>query len=198
MSHISFKPQHDQMDCGAACLSMIAGAYGKRYSIDYLRDECFLTREGVSLLGITEAAQKIGFECVSAKITTEKLRENREALPCILHWNQNHFVVLQKVANKRGLRVKPAMTLRIADPAHRFVTLYEEKFKKSWLSDGEKGVALFLQPTEKFYASNPPAEKGISIRYLFSYLKEHRGRLLLMFLMLLIGSALTLIFPFLT
>jgi ATP-binding cassette subfamily B protein len=81
---------------------MAASTYGKRYSVEYLREECFLTREGVSLLGITEAAQKIGFETLSAKLTVEKLCENPDLLPCILHWNQNHFVVLYRIVGAKN------------------------------------------------------------------------------------------------
>ena len=177
------------MDCGPSCLTMIASAYGKQYSIEYLREECFLTREGVSLLGITEAAKEIGFETLSAKFSIENLRENQNLFPCILHWNQNHFVVLINVS-KRG-------KWKIADPSHGFITLSEEKFKNSWLSNGEKGIALFLKPTEKFYKLEPPTENRISLRYMFSYLKEHLKRLFGMFLLLFAGSALTLVFPFL-
>jgi len=189
MSKIIFTPQRDQMDCGPSCLTMIASAYGKQYSIEYLREECFLTREGVSLLGITEAAKEIGFETLSAKFSIENLRENQNLFPCILHWNQNHFVVLINVS-KRG-------KWKIADPSHGFITLSEEKFKNSWLSNGEKGIALFLKPTEKFYKLEPPTENRISLRYMFSYLKEHLKRLFGMFLLLFAGSALTLVFPFL-
>jgi len=192
---MKFFPQRDQMDCGPACLAMVASAHGKQYPIEYLREECFLTREGVSLLGITEAAEKIGFECVSAKLSLEQLQKNHQFLPCILHWNQNHFTVLYSFTSpffrRKGIKIK------LADPSHGFITLSEEKFCNSWLSDGEKGVALFLHPTEKFYELEPPSENKISLRYLFSYLKEHRGRLLSMFFLLLMGSALTLIFPFL-
>ena len=94
---MKFTPQHDQMDCGPACLSMIASKYGKKYSLQYLRDNSFLTREGVSLLGLTEASKKIGFDTLSAKLTIEKLIDEKQTLPCILHWNQNHFVVLKKI-----------------------------------------------------------------------------------------------------
>ena len=201
-----FHPQRDQMDCGPACLAMITSAYGKRYSVEYLREECFITREGVSLLGITEAAQKIGFECLSAKLTAEKLRENRELLPCILHWNQNHFIVLRKApaacgggfGRLFGVIFGRKNSWKIADPAHGFVSLSEEKFKKSWLSDGDKGVALFLSPSEKFYELSPPPENKLKLRYLFSYLKNFRLQFFFMFLLLLAGSALTLVFPFLT
>jgi ATP-binding cassette subfamily B protein len=74
MTKLIFHPQHDQMDCGPACLAMVASQYGKYYITEYLREQSFLTREVVSLLGVTEAAQKIGFETVAAKLTIEKLQ----------------------------------------------------------------------------------------------------------------------------
>src|SRR5580698_5412675 len=92
MKHIR---QYDAMDCGPSCLAMIASHYGKKYSLQYLRDRCHITKEGVSLLGITEAAHGIGLETTSALVTLEQLELVDE--PCILHWNQNHFVVLNKV-----------------------------------------------------------------------------------------------------
>ncbi|GHV43257.1 ABC transporter ATP-binding protein [Bacteroidia bacterium] len=224
MSQFHFTPQRDAMDCGPACLSMIASAHGKRYSVEYLREQSFLTKEGVSLLGITEAAQKIGFETLSAKLTVEKLKNCDIPLPCMLHWNQNHFVVLRKAplnppeggkfggAKIRKLFYNLAKAnippfggawggFRIADPAHGFISLSEENFRKSWLSDGEKGVALFLNPTEKFYETEPPVVQTrliASLRQIFSYLKSYKWQLVFMFLLLLAGSALTLIFPFLT
>jgi ATP-binding cassette subfamily B protein len=195
MFYITFSPQRDRMDCGPACLSMVASAYGKRYPVEYLRDECFLTREGVSLLGITEAAKKIGFETLSAKFTVEKLRENHKFLPCIIHWNQNHFVVLHCVVETF---IRKTTKFRIADPAHGFITLSEEKFRESWLSDDEKGIALFLNPTENFYKLQPPVQQKIKLQHLFGYLKSYRWQLFFMFVLLLLGSALTLFFPFLT
>ncbi|MCW3465681.1 cysteine peptidase family C39 domain-containing protein [Chitinophaga nivalis] len=95
---MNFIPQHDQMDCGPACLAMVAGAYGKKYSLQYLRDHSFLTREGVTLSGISEAAQKIGLEALSVKMPVEDFAGM--PLPCILHWNQNHFVVLYEIKKK--------------------------------------------------------------------------------------------------
>ena len=187
------------MDCGPACLAMVSSYHGKTIQAAFLREQSYITREGVSLFGISEAAQKIGFETFSAKLTTEKLIENTETFPCILHWNQNHFVVLHKISkpifpfwgNKRGL-------FHIADPAHGFIKLKEEKFKQSWPSDDEKGVALFLNPTEIFYNFSPPKEEKTSLRYLINYLRPYKLRLLAMFVLLLLGSALTLLFPFLT
>ncbi|MDR0547223.1 MAG: peptidase domain-containing ABC transporter, partial [Dysgonamonadaceae bacterium] len=110
-------------------------------------------------------------------------------LPCILHWNQNHFVVLRSIKAKK---------FYIADPSHGFVKLPEKDFRKSWLPNGEKGVALFLNPTGKFYELQPPAQQKMSLRYMFGYLKSYKWQIVWMFLLLLLGSALTLIFPFLT
>lgn len=195
---LRFIPQKDQMDCGPACLCMIASAYGKAYSLQYLREQSFLTRDGVSMLGITEAAQKIGFETLSALLTVEKLQEM--PLPSILHWNQNHFVVLSKIYDaKRFIPfAKPNWRFVVADPGHGFVTFSESKFKNSWLSNEDKGVALFLEPTEAFYKNTPPKEAKLSIRYILGYLKPYKKQLFTLFSMLLLGSGIALVFPFLT
>ena len=177
------------MDCGPACLCIIALKYGKKYSLQYLRDSCNISKEGVSLLGICEAAQNIGFKTNPAKLTVEKLRDKMDSHPCLLHWNQNHFVVLYQI--KRNI-------FYIADPGHGLVKLKEDRFKKSWLSDGDKGVALFLEPTQNFYKAQPPLSTNISIKFLFHYLTPYTKQLAWMFLLLLIGSCITLIFPFLT
>ncbi|MDR0829083.1 MAG: hypothetical protein LBN95_03100, partial [Prevotellaceae bacterium] len=87
--------QLDAMDCGATCLRMISKFYGKIYSNQFLREKSFITREGVSMLGISEAAESIGFRTQGVKIDVGALRAT--PLPCILHWNQNHFVVLYKI-----------------------------------------------------------------------------------------------------
>lgn len=90
---MKFIAQHDQMDCGPACIAMIAMYFKKKYPLGYLRENCFLSKDGVSLLGISIAAEKIGFDTFSAKLNIQEL-SLKENLPCILHWNQNHFVVL--------------------------------------------------------------------------------------------------------
>ena len=192
---MKFFPQHDQMDCGPSCLAMIASKYGKNYSLQYLRDNSFLTREGVSLLGLTEASKKIGFETLSAKLTIEKLIEEKQTLPCILHWNQNHFVVLKKIT--RNIFTKK-LFFHLADPSHGLIKLDEIKFKKSWIVDDNKGVSLFLEPTNDFYKKTPPVNNTVTIKYLFTYLKPYTNKLSIMFLLLLFGSLLTLILPFLT
>jgi ATP-binding cassette subfamily B protein len=191
---MNFVAQHDQMDCGPACLSMIARFYGKRYALKYLRDLSFLTREGVSLAGISEAAQRIGMEAVSAQLTADVLATI--PLPCVLHWNKNHFVVLYKIKKKR---FSDQLIYKIADPGYGFISLSAAEFEKSWFSDEDTGVALILEPAEEFHQLNPPQEEiNLSFRQLIGYLTPYRKQLLLMFLLLLAGSAITFVLPFLT
>lgn len=192
---MKFIPQHDQMDCGPACLAMITSKYGKNYSLQYLRKNSFLTKDGVSLLGISEASKKIGFETLTAKLSVEKLITEKDSLPCILHWNQNHFVVLKKITI--GL-FNQNYYFHIADPAHGFIKLNEENFAKSWIADNKKGVALFLNPTEEFYRQTPKKEEKLSVKHLFKHLSPFKKQISTMFVLLLLGSLLNLIFPFLT
>lgn len=192
---MTFTPQHDQMDCGPACLCMIASAHGKKYPLNFLREHSFISREGVSLLGISDAASKIGFETFSTKLTTDDLIEQRNVMPAVLHWNQNHFVVLKKIS-KNILTGK--YKFHVADPAHGIIKLSREKFESCWLSFNDIGVALFLDPTEKFNNTQPPEENSLTISYMFNYLKPYKTQLAIMFILLLFGSGLTLVFPFLT
>ncbi|GEJ45975.1 peptidase domain-containing ABC transporter [Chryseobacterium sp. ON_d1] len=189
---MKFIAQHDQMDCGPACLAMISAFYGKEFGLQYLRDRSFITRDGVSLLGIKEAAEKIGFECFASSLGIEDLDGNM--LPCILHWDQNHFVVLHKIKRKRSGQ----LSFKVADPGHGLLSLNEENFKKSWLSDEYCGIALFLEPTEKFHEYKVPEEQNLSLKYLLRYLRPHRRQMLLMFLFLFLGTVTTLFFPILT
>lgn len=137
--------QLDSMDCGPSCLRMIAKFYGRVYSIQNLREKAFITREGVSMLGISEAAEAIGFRTQGVRITVEEL-EKECPLPCILHWNQWHFVVCYKI--KKG-------KFYIADPAAGLITYTREEFKRCWVStkvDGQDtGTALLLEPGPEFY-----------------------------------------------
>ena len=186
--------QSDSMLCGIACLQMICKSFGKEHSTTYLEKLCFATNEGVSLLGIGHAANKIGLSSRSIKTTIEGLVRNHGSY--ILHWNQNHFVVLYKV--------KKGKIFYIADPGKGLVTYNLEEFKKHWIStqsDGEeKGIAMFLEPTPAFYekqtADKPTEER--SFKFLFGYIKQYRKYFGQIVLGLLVGSLLQLILPFLT
>jgi ATP-binding cassette subfamily B protein len=188
-----FIPQHDKKDCGSACLAMISNFYGKKYSLQYLRDISFVSREGVSLLGLSEASREIGFEPLSAQLSIEQLE--KMPLPCILHWNKKHFVVLYKV-RKRGFGKKKSYS--IADPRHGLISLHGENFRKCWTPKDDEGIALFLSPTERFYGYNAAKENKLNIQHLFNYLRPHKKRILIMFMLLFLGSVITFIFPFLT
>jgi ATP-binding cassette, subfamily B, bacterial len=186
--------QLDQMDCGPTCLRMIARHYGKHYSLQYLRSKAFLTREGVSLLGISQAAEAIGFRTMGVKIPFEKLKEEAP-VPCIVHWYQRHFVVVYKMTKNE---------VSVADPASGLITYTIEEFKKGWLSvkdnGQELGVALLLEPTPEFFEqeTDETKSKRKSIAYLLGYLKLHKKSMVQLAVGLLAGSVIQLIFPFLT
>lgn len=184
--------QYDKMDCGPACLAMISSFYGKNFELHNLSKISFKTKDGVSLLGISEAANKIGFKTEGVKLKIIDLK--KESLPCILHWNQNHFVVLYKISKNifTGKYI-----YKIADPGYGYISLYEKDFINSWISYENKGVALFLKPTENFYRENLPEKNKISFNHLFEYLNPYKKSILILFLLLFLGTIITLFFPFL-
>lgn len=187
--------QLDQMDCGPTCLRMIAKYYGKHYSLQTLRESSFITREGVSLKGISEAAVKIGFRTFGAKLTFEQL-DQEAGLPCILHWNQNHFVVLPPQNydrhNKKG-------KILIADPAHGLVNVSQETFLRSWSNSRHRsGYALLLDPSPFFYEQKEEQKESKKLSFLFRYLRPYKTYIAQLFLGMLVASILSLIAPFLT
>lgn len=187
---MDFISQHDQMDCGPACLCMVSSYYKKKYPIQYIREISHINRNGVSVLGITEAASKIGFESLPSKLSINVLKEVfSNSNPCILYWNQRHFVVLYKISKKY---------FYIADPNYGKIKISEEKFLNSWLSGDDNGVAIFLNPTNKFYEIIPPKKEKTSIFFFLKYLKPYKKEIFLIFLMLLFISIITLVLPFLT
>lgn len=185
--------QHDAMQCGIACLQMVCQYYGRTYSMEAISNFCHATTEGVSMLGISEAFEALGIESVSAKVSVEKL--TKAPMPCILHWSQNHFVVLY--------RVKKGREFYIADPAKGLVNYNSDEFCRHWIStieDGvEKGVVMFLEPTEEFYHKDIPMRKeNHSISFLMKYFRQYQGQLSLIALTLILGSLVQLVLPFLT
>ncbi len=185
--------QHDQMGCGPTCLRMIAAFYGKHYSLERLREKSFITRLGVSMLGISEAAEKIGFRTMGVQISFQQLLEDAP-LPCIVHWNQQHFVVVYRMAKGQ---------VWVADPGAGKVKYTQEEFCNCWQSNKKEGkatgIALLLEPTPDFYA----VEEEDTIDYqglgfLFSYLRPYKQLLGQLLLGLLLGSLIQLLLPFLT
>jgi ATP-binding cassette subfamily B protein len=149
---------------------MIAKHYGRSYSLQTLREKSFITREGVSMLGISDAAESIGFHTTGVRIDFEQLANNVR-FPCILHWNQNHFVVCYGI-KRRGEK------LFIADPAGEKYPMTKEAFLKCWISSKtqgqDTGIALLLEPTPDFYLQEDDKEKqeknlSYFLRYLFPF-----------------------------
>lgn len=190
---MKFIPQHDKMDCGPSCLAMITSHYGKTYGLQYLRDYCFISREGVSILSMNDAAAKLGFKTLATQLSIEDLKN--EFLPCVLHWNQNHFVVLTKISKYFFNKEK---VYTIADPAHGIIKLTETEFKKSWLKNSDKGIVLLLEPTETFFQAENVKDKKVSLQYIYQYLSPHKKQFLWLSFILLLGTLTTLAFPILT
>lgn len=191
--------QLNMMDCGPACLRMVAQYYGRHYSLETLQKRSFITREGVSMLGLSDAAESIGMRSTGIRTSIERLTKAAPT-PCILHWNSKHFVVLCKVFKRRGKTI-----YRIADPASQIVDYDAKEFEKCWVSsgnsNGEKlGTVLLLEPAPQFYES-PGESRDTTWRGLAHfgrYLLPYKRQFVQLGLALLIGSVLQLIFPFLT
>lgn len=188
--------QHDSMQCGIACLQMICKYFGRDYTLSALSKHCFATTEGVSLLGISEAADTLGLHTLSARATVDELAEN--PLPAILHWNQNHFVVLYKV--KKGRK------FYISDPAKGRITYGYDEFIAHWastLSYGRPaGIVMFFEMTPAFFEFKmdgmTDASERRSFRFLFGYIKKYRKYFLQIVIGLILGSGMQLVLPFLT
>ncbi|MEQ9441160.1 MAG: peptidase domain-containing ABC transporter [Cyclobacteriaceae bacterium] len=191
MKKFPFYRQLDAMDCGPACLRMIARHYGKTYGSRTLRERSYLSREGVSLLAISEAAESVGFRTLMAKIPFDKLKDDAP-LPLIVHWRQRHFVVVYAFQKNK---------VRVADPAHGLITLSTPEFLEGWLGKEQPGrdpgVALFLETTPTFYETADEKEDRTRFSFVLNYLKPYRRFLIQLLLGMLAGSLLQLLFPFL-
>lgn len=192
--------QNEVMDCGPACLRMVSKYYGHHYSLQTLRQKCFITREGVSLLGISDAAESIGFRTCGVKITGEQL-VNEAMLPCILYWNNSHFVVCYKIKRKRGGK----LIFYIADPASQRLQYEEDEFKKCWLGVtladvNRRGIALLLEPNANFanIEEEPERSSKKSLLFFLRYLLPYKTQFAQLALGMALGSVLQMAFPILT
>jgi ATP-binding cassette subfamily B protein len=196
-----FYRQLDGMDCGPACLRMIAKYYGKQYSIQDLREKSCITRVGVSLLGLSEAAEKIGLRATALRPSFEYFVEQAK-LPCIVHWNQRHFIVVYKIDKKKFRNKSNEYIFYIADPAYGLIKYDEQRFQKCWCSTVqggvERGIIMIFTPTPQFYETKPIRQKKITLTYLFKYLHPYKKQLVQLFTGLFIGSIIQLFFPVLT
>lgn len=194
------------MDCGPSCLRMIAKYYGHSFSLQSLREKSFLTHQGVSMLGISEAAESIGFRTQGVRISFEQLVYDVPH-PCILHWNQNHFVVCYNIRKRRklfsGENNVEEYRIYISDPANGLLTYTKEEFLRCWIStksqNQDKGIALVLYTTPAFYdQEDEKMQSKANLRYFFKYLRPHRSQLLQLAAGMMLSSVLSLIFPFLS
>ena len=187
--------QHDAMQCGIACLSMVFNHYGKDYSIEFLEQYAQADAEGMSLLGLAQAAEKLGLHAVCGRSNIAALKS--APLPAILHWRQNHYVVLDKIS-RGGKR------FRVFDPGIGIVNYSREEFLDGWISTKnggeEKGVVMLISPTQKFYENTTAdtennGEKR-SFKFLLNYLKQYKKQFIFIFFALTIGSLIQLALPF--
>jgi len=210
--------QLDSMDCGPSCLRMVAKFYGKNYSLQELRSKSFIGKSGVSMLGISDAAESIGFRTRGYRLTWEQLRDE-VPFPCIIHWNQRHFVVVYEIKKRKGFSPFPkwgragdgvrdrgkagaGVVIEVADPASGLLTYSEDEFLKCWYSTksegAQEGTALLLEPTPEFYRKEDKEKSNLSFTYLLNYIRPYSKYILQLMLGMLTASIISLIFPFLT
>jgi len=194
LNYFPFYNQPDSKDCGPTCLKIIAKHFGKVLNIQTLRSLSETTREGSNLLTLSDAAEKIGFRTLGVKLSIKKLEE--APLPCILHWNNNHYVVLYKIKKNK---------FYVSDPAHGLLEYNEDEFLKFWIGNNattetEEGIALLLEPTPHFYKNEWDSEdkKVFGFALLTKYIIPYKSFVVQLAIGLLAGSLLQLIFPFLT
>ncbi len=210
--------QSESKDCGPTCIKIIAKYYGKTFNIEQLRNLSETTREGSSLLGLSEAVEKVGFRSLGIRTSLDKLSE--VPLPCIVHWNKQHYVVLYKTPNQKNnskqnvfkklsaffsFGKKKNKFYHVSDPAHGLLTFTKKEFLKSWIGNNanektEEGIILIVEPTPKFYSEKiiDEDEKQFNFKFLSKYLFKYKRFVLQLAIGLLAGSLLQLITPFLT
>jgi ATP-binding cassette, subfamily B, bacterial len=188
-----FFRQFDSKDCGPTCLRMICKYHGKSLTLQFLRQKCEISKQGVTLLGISKAAEAIGFKTLAAKISYAELLDD-SLLPCIVHWNQNHFVVVYKISKK---------FVYVADPGKNLIKYTKQEFLRHWVSTRENhepvGVVLFLEPTDQLYqVMEEDKKKGLGMSTIASYFLRYKRIFLQLGLGFIVGSVLQLVLPFLT
>lgn len=187
-----FVRQPDAMDCGPACLKMITGFYGKNFTLETLRKKCYITREGVSFLGLSEAADSLHFRTIGVRVPFSTFVKD-VPLPCIVHWKQKHFVVVYKIS---------AQKIWVADPALGLVKYTHNEFISNWsgtvVAGEPSGLVLVLEPTPGFYTEEEEKETGKGFSFLWKYFRLYKKFFYQLFLGLFLGSLIQLVIPFIT
>jgi ATP-binding cassette subfamily B protein len=184
--------QTEAKDCGPTCIKMIAKYYGKIINTQQLRTLSETTRAGSSLMGLSDAVESLGLKSLGVKLTFEKLLE--APLPCIVHWNKNHFVVVYKIKKN---------TVYVSDPAHGLINYTKQEFITRWIGNNasdqtEEGIVLLVEPTPLFYQSEFDKDEKFGFSFIFKYLLRYKKFIVQLIIGLLAGSLLQLILPFLT
>lgn len=192
MRAFKFIKQLDSMQCGLACMAMICYHWGQEYSVKFLNKFCTASKDGVSFKGLSDLSDTLGLHCISGKVSIQELREC--PLPAILHWNQNHFIVLYKIKNNK---------FYIADPSKGKLVLNETEFSQHFISltsdNKEKGLAMFFEPTEKFgIIKDDSINNERNFKFLSKYIFKHKLYFIQIIVGMIFACCMQLLFPFLT
>lgn len=200
--------QLDMMDCGPACLKMLAKFYGKYYSLQYLRDKYGITKEGISFLDMSHAAEEIGLRTLSLKSTISDLMY-KIPLPVIIHWDNSHFVVVYKTQAKtlatanelKFVNEIPKGTIYVSDPAKGYVKYNTNEFAKKWLNeDGEKGTLMAIEPQAEFYQkqANEKIERKKTVENFIGYFRPYKKSFTNLLIVMLLVTVLQGFLPFIS
>ncbi|SDD47659.1 peptidase domain-containing ABC transporter [Niabella drilacis] len=186
--------QLDMMDCGPACLKMIAKYYGKYYSLQHLRDKCGITKEGVSFLDLSHAAESIGLRSLSLKCAMDELII-KIPLPVIVHWNNSHFIVVYKTNPRTG-------SIYVADPAKGYIRYRKEEFVAKWIKKAEKdkGILMAIEPQADFYQrqGEERIERKKTFENFLGYFRPYKKSFINLFVVMLVVTALQGLLPFIS
>lgn len=187
--------QLDSADCGPTCLRMIAQYYGRCFSLGYLRDLCDIDREGISLFGLSTAAKCIGFKAKAFNTSISMMYEKIN-LPCVLYWNQNHFVVCYKIKKCR----KGSLKFYIADPASDNIVYSQQELCEHWCIDHQKqcGIAMQLVADAEYVSNETQSREKGFLSNVTKYLTPYKSKLFSVLMLIAVVSCLQLILPFLT
>ena len=179
--------QLDGKDCGPSCIQIIAKYYGRFYSLPYLRDLCGISREGVSFLDISDACEKIGLRTKCVKIDFDTLR--LIPLPCIIHWQNSHFVVVYKINSQY---------VCVSDPAKARIKYSIADFQNGWLTNEKVGAVLAIEPMADFKQRSvqDKLERHKTLENFLGYFTPYKKSFLNLFFVMLIVTVLQAFLPF--
>lgn len=186
--------QMDMMDCGPACLKMIAKHYGKYYSLQYMRDKCGITREGVSFLDVSHAAENIGLRSLALKCTIDDLIE-KIPLPAIVHWDNSHYIVVYNTNFRKG-------SISVSDPAKGLIKYNKKEFEKKWIkkAEGDKRILMALEPRADFYERRGEEKQNRKKTFenFLGYFLPYKKNFTNLFIVMLVVTALQGLLPFIS